>query len=95
MQLAEAGGEVPVSGRVQRLAFKEQHVPLGERGSELRNRGVRQGSRRSRPVTSPPIAGVSGETAKPALGAFMAITSSVQAEAAWVGAFYLLSCLSN
>jgi hypothetical protein len=41
MQLAEAGGEVPVSGRVQRLAFKEQHVPLGERGSEPKNSGVR------------------------------------------------------
>jgi hypothetical protein len=34
-----------------------------------------EGRVKSRPVTSPPIAGVSGATAKPTLGAFKAVTS--------------------
>ena len=41
VQFAEARGEIALRGRIQRLAFKEEHVPLGHRGLELCDDGVR------------------------------------------------------
>ena len=58
-------------GGIERLAFKEKHVPLGYLGGEPGNDGLDSGRARSRPVINPPIAGVRGAKAKPRLGAFI------------------------
>ena len=34
VKLAEARGEIALSGGIQRLPFKEEHVPLGDRRLE-------------------------------------------------------------
>jgi hypothetical protein len=42
VQFAEAGGESAMRGGIERLALKEKYVPLGHRGGEPRNDGLRQ-----------------------------------------------------
>jgi hypothetical protein len=44
VKCAEARGEPVMRGRIQRLVFKEKHVPLGHRSGELCDDGLRQRS---------------------------------------------------
>jgi hypothetical protein len=95
VQFAEARGEPPMLVRIRVWPSKKSTCRSATADLSFATTVSDNGRARSTPVTSPPIAGVSGATAKPTLGAFMAkVSSAGRSEKPVVALVYIIDRLN-